>query len=205
MIDNGVLLCGSLLEILCFRNCSSRYKEIRGYLLFCLIRSLLLICLRPWPLSYYWGYWSLQLVSLVLQGLILGAFSKEAGLPLWPTLFVMGLVVFMPQASFSSVFVSVLISCQRAVYTGRFLVWAVIWLKESELSLLSRRLVNAFGLLAGCELVLAWVKSHFGLFNIVAFNRVGICFFLAMIWLWWLAFKEDSLRQSGQRIHFYNH
>jgi hypothetical protein len=200
-IDNLLWIVGFTLMSHCWYIApgDTEYRPIRSYLLFNMVTVVVLFSISPaHQQTYTVAYWILQAGSIMLQFRILGMFAAEAEIAMWPCLMAMFATSLLPMAHFESHWIAIVISAQRAIFTGRFLVFCMIWMKGiTELSETSKKILNAFGVMAGLELVIAWVKTHTGIFGNAALNRIQIASFLVMLVLWISAFRKD---QDGSRM-----
>lgn len=193
-LDLLLWIAAPSLSILCWLLCPKRHGAIREYLLFCCLRDI--IQFMVWKdgsqAAYFHMYWLFQAISFLLQMVIISKLISESGLGLWPALIAMAATIFMPQSGHPGAVVYVVASLQRAIYAGRMAALAIVWLKQNDLSPLSREILTGFGLMAGVELAVAWVKAHFGIFGNANLNHLQIGFFLVMLCWWFAAFWREK-------------
>lgn len=169
----------------------SRYPALFAYVASCLARDVLLVPVFATGsyAAYFYTYWTLQVAGLFLQGWMIGELIRETRVETeWVMLTLVGtclLVVSLPMAV--SV-VMVIAAVQRAVYFVRAAVFVLVLIEWGRMRRIEVQIAAGVGLFSAMELIVALLRTTFGITRNPVLDRSQVGFFLLALLTWVTAF-----------------
>jgi hypothetical protein len=151
--------------------------------------------------TYYYAYWTLQVVGLFLQGWVMGELIRETGIDVkWVLLALVGTCLLAVSLPMAPSVVMVVSAVQRAVYFVRAAVFVLVALEYERLGKVWMRIAAGIGLYAGMELLVALMRTTFGVTRNALLDRSQIVFFLLALVTWVTAFVgQPKVLAAGER------